>query len=136
MSQVPTFRVRYALGVALPLCVIGPVLVVLGVLIRNPMSMVLGVMNTGLGLGFLSVPFIVIRGQELALCNMLGMTMRRAIVADDLGGPVGFSIQNEGRLLRWDDPARKARPIRISRIISRNEDFDALAAWLRTGRLS
>jgi len=135
MNQAPYFRVRYSLGLAIALCVMGPVLLAVGLLTHNVVTIVIGGLDTGIGLAMAMVPYITITGPELALRNMLGMTMRRAKVADDRGSPSGFSIQKEGRLLRWDDPEGQARSIKISRFASGNEDFEALAAWLRTGLL-
>jgi hypothetical protein len=133
MSPAPTLRIRYALGFAIALVVLGPLLLVLASLTANVMNALVGAMNLGLGIAMMVNPFIVVTGGELRLKNLLGMTLRRLPAVGDDGAPRGFTLSEDGKRIIWQDPDGKARTLKISRFSARNEDFDAFAAWVKTG---
>ncbi len=133
MRTAPTLKIRYALGIAIALLVLGPLLLVLASLTQKVMNALVGAMNLGLGLAMLGNPFVVVTEGELRLRNLLGMKLRRLPAVGPDGAPRGFTLSGDGKHITWNDPDGKLRKLRFSRFSARNDDFDAFAGWVKTG---
>lgn len=133
MTHTPTFRIRYATGLAILLTALGPVLLVLGGLTSNVMTMVIGGLDLMLGIGMLFQPAFVLDKGVLNVRNLLGMTLRRLPVTGPAGQPVGFSIEKGGALIRWTHPAGRLRPVKMARFGLHKAEFAAFTAWVKTG---
>jgi hypothetical protein len=132
MSTQPTLSVRYSRGFAGTIAFLGVALLVLGGLTSNPMSMGLGGMNVLIGALAFAKPVFVVGDGTLAVRNLLGMTLRRLPAVGPKGEPLGFTVENDGALVRWQDPEGRLRQVKIGRFWLRREDFAALATWART----
>ena len=111
--------IRYNAALGALLLLLGLFTLGVGVVVTKPMLMLVGALNTFVGFGFATRPFVVVTERGVEMKNLLGMTMRMHAVPMEHLAVRGGSIVD----------ARSGRKL-AGGMLARREDLAALARAL------
>ncbi len=111
--------IRYNAVLGALLLLLGLFTLGVGVVVTKPMLMFVGALNTFVGFGFTTRPFVVVTERGVEMKNLLGMTMRVHAVAREHLAVRGGSIVD----------ARSGKKL-TGGMLARREDLEALARAL------
>jgi hypothetical protein len=73
MQGIP---VRYNLALAIVMLVLGIIVLVLGLMVGKGLQLLIGGLNIGIGIAYLTQPWFVVFEDRIEIRNLLGMTMK------------------------------------------------------------
>ena len=113
--------IRYKLGFGIFMLLAGGFMLFVGLTLKNPMQLGLGVMNALIGLGFSTQPWFLVYPDRIEVKNVLGMTMK----THSFPGPSDLQIVDD----KVQSKSGAFKP--VGGWLARAEDFDKLRARLK-----
>ena len=121
-------RVGYNKILGVLFIALGLLLVGLGLMTHNGLSVAMGLMNTVLGVLYLIQPYFVVTGDTVLVKNLFGMTMRR-LTYESLEQ---FEVTPTGTSFRFRGADGIYQGPRFHRWLSHRTDWQRLLGALRT----
>lgn len=109
--------VRYKPGFSVIMFVAGTFMLGVGLLIGEPLQLLLGTMNIALGFGFATQPIWVLTESQIQMRNLLGMTLKR----HDYGSLAELEIRGSAVHRRED-----GKKLTSKSFVGRNDDWAAV----------